>query len=154
MATWQESVVKVEPPEIDDTCENRMGGGNSLSPTLVNVDSKEVIDFNTDVIKKDMSVNNVKEKSNAKSYLKINGRTQTCVTPYSCIHCDMNFTTREDLMRHEQVHTQYSCRYCHKKLSTKHHLKQHERVHTAHRAMFKLGGKNLIVLCLLIKIVW
>ena len=56
MATSRESVVKVEPPEIDDTCENRMGGGNSLSPTLVNVDSKEVIDFNTDVIKKNLRV--------------------------------------------------------------------------------------------------
>ena len=53
MANWRESVVKVEPPEIDDTCENQMGG-NSFSPTRFQIlDSKEVIDLNINVVKKE-----------------------------------------------------------------------------------------------------
>ena len=126
MATSRESVVKVEPPEIDDTCENQLGenhlvfscsycpkkfsyssslivhelihaksgdlkipGKNSDSnlnikkslnslPTIVNVNSRKVIDFNIDAVKKEpTSVNNVSKKSNAKSHPKINGRIHT-----------------------------------------------------------------------------
>ena len=178
MATSRESVVKVEPPEIDDTCENQLGENqlvfscsycpkqfifysglivhelihtksgalkipgknsdsnlniritlNSPSPTIVNVNSRKIIDFNIDVVKKEpTSDNDLSKKSNAKSHPKINERIHTDVTPYSCIHRAMNFTTKGDLMNQEQVH--YSCPHCHKKFNTKYHLKQHEPVHT------------------------
>ena len=102
---------------------------NRLSPTIVNVNSRKVLDFNIDAVKKEpTSDNNVSKKSNAKSHPKINERIHTDVTPYSCIHCAMNFTTKGDLMRHEQVYC--SCPHCHKKFNSKDHLKQHERVHT------------------------
>ena len=96
-----------------------------------------------------------------KGNLKLHEKTHKDIRAFSCSAFNKQFKSKIYLKSHEKLHNgekPFSCSNCDKSFSQSHHLKEHEMSHTGAkfscsycRAMFKLGAKNLFLLCLLIK---
>jgi len=55
---------------------------------------------------------------------------------FSCHICQKSFKTRQNLLRHERVHTgekPFKCEVCQKTFTTKQNLNIHERIHTGEK---------------------
>ncbi|ESN91982.1 hypothetical protein HELRODRAFT_125656, partial [Helobdella robusta] len=58
---------------------------------------------------------------------------------YSCSHCKMKFKHRQNLLRHEVVHTgakPFVCKQCNKTFPTATNQKRHERIHKGQKLTY------------------
>jgi KRAB domain-containing zinc finger protein len=68
--------------------------------------------------------------------LNIHTRIHSKQKPYSCDHCQMNFSIKGNLTSHKRTHTgerPYSCCFCPKKFARSDCLIVHKRIHTGEK---------------------